>query len=128
MNDEDRIYTEEQEIEMANGAEPTEKKAKKKPAAVAKRPIEKAKKKPSKPKQPKERKPKKEKKPSERKRNSFTMTGERVALKIDDVFSKHLSKIANERDLPSIGHAADLVLGVGLTRMAALSRYNSKKT
>lgn len=120
MNEEtDDITTEEAAVPA------TDKKTSKKAIAPkAKKP--KAKKE-SKAKEPKQRKAKAKKEPSERKRTTFTMSGERVSMKIDDVFTKHLQKIANERDLPSVGHAADLVLGVGLTRMAALTRYNAKK-
>lgn len=119
---------EEEEIEVPA----TEKKPKTAGAARSKRAIApKAKKpkadKPKKPKAEKAKKPKAKKEPSERKRQTFALTGERTSLKIDDVFTKHLQKIANERELPSVGHAADFVIGVGLTRIAALSRYAAKK-
>ena len=126
MNDLELDSTAE-EIEVPETAKPSKKA--KKPATGSKRSIEKPAKKPKAKKEPKAKakKAKAKKEPSERKRASFDLTGNRVSMKVDDVFTKHLQKIANERELPSVGHAADWVIGVGLTRIAALSRYAAKK-
>lgn len=106
----------------------TQKAVAKKPAAKAKRAIGKPTTKAKAPKAAKPKKAKVAKAPKEKKvRSAFVLSGTRETIKIDGVFLKYLQAIANELELPSIGHALDKVVGTGLTRLAALARYGAKQ-
>lgn len=92
------------------------------------KPVKKAKaEKVKKPKAAKAKKPKAEKAAPTRTRFAVELSGERDPVRIDKALIKLLQKFANESELPSIGHAADRLITVGLARLVALGKYGEKR-